>query len=1123
MSTPIDREEDLFLQALNLSAAERTAFLDEGCGSDAHLRARLDELLFAHEQSVGPLDKRPLCDEPHETANCFASAAPGVLVAGRYKLLEEIGEGGMGTVWVAEQTEPVRRKVALKLVKPGMDSRQFIARFNAERQALALMEHPNIAKVFDGGLTEHGRPYFVMEYVKGVPLTEYCDQAKLPLRERLTLFVQVCQAVQHAHQKGIIHRDLKPSNILACLYDGKPVPKVIDFGLAKAMHQPLTDQTLHTAHGMMLGTPLYMSPEQAEFNNLDVDTRTDIYSLGVILYELLTGTTPLEKQQLKTAAYNEILRLIKEVDPPKPSTRLSGSATLPSIAAQRNLEPHQLRRNVRGELDWIVMKALDKERSRRYETANGLARDIERFLNEEPVEACPPSFSYRIRKFARKHSVVLAAIASFAIVLLSSTVISLCLANRASKAQRKAEFESERALAAEKLAQDAREQAVDQTENAEQNLYRAEMVLAWDAYQNGNIAEAQRLIENHRNWPQRGIEWKILNCELESFGKPWAQLGYGMARKIEVSGDSRVLAVSSANSFSILDDQGKKIFSRLELWEPEDSITAPTPTAISFDGRLVAFKPGTTDPFSILNLMTGLEEQLPQNYANFTSLAFSPTNASIVAVANAEEVRLFDWSQQKLVQSWNRNGRRAEKSRWHSREVFQNNRNELRFSQDGTRLAVYGFPNLEVWNCNSGNLLLARQNDYALHDVDFSPNGKLIAACHHLAPYDVWVGEVSTGRTVASLHGHTRTVHALRFLDDQTLVSSGRDHTIRTWDIQNQRELKSLYGHSHYIRSIARSHNSQEIFTCDEHGEIRKWDLATVSANRQFAARYHDQICDVVTTSDGSKLVAAQLRHKEIQVWDLMSGRHIEGLTFDDPVARVAISNRDFLAVSGKSSVVIYDLASKKKLELGTGLSRGGVIDFSSDGRYLAAKEEKAGLIVWDLQNLDWTSDTQKVPNVVVPEILQSVTNLHWSPHGPQLAVVGSKGLFLWNVGETSAIQLSNTPRQKVAWSNNGNSLACATPDGKIGVFDIQFGLERRLTNVQAAYTWRIAFSPDDSAIITTSGDHSVYIWDARDGMLRARLPGHVDGAMSLLITPDKKRLITGGLYDGRIRVWNIE
>ena len=314
----------------------------------------------------------------------------GAIIAGRYKLLEAIGEGGMGTVWVAEQTEPVRRKVALKLVKAGMDSKSVLARFEAERQALAVMDHPHIAKVFDGGLTETGRPFFAMEYVKGVPITDYCEAARLRIPQRLQLFVQVCQAVQHAHQKGIIHRDLKPSNILVAPYDDIPVPKVIDFGLAKAMHQSLTERTLHTAHEMVLGTPLYMSPEQAQPNNLDVDTRSDLYSLGVLLYELLTGTTPLEKQRFKEAAWDEVRRIIREEEPPRPSTRLSSATTLPSLAAGRQTEPARLTRLVRGDLDWIVMKALEKDRARRFETAAGFAADVQRYLDGEPVMAAPP-------------------------------------------------------------------------------------------------------------------------------------------------------------------------------------------------------------------------------------------------------------------------------------------------------------------------------------------------------------------------------------------------------------------------------------------------------------------------------------------------------------------------------------------------------------------------------------------------------------------------------------------------------------------------------------------------------------------------------------------------------------
>jgi serine/threonine protein kinase/tetratricopeptide (TPR) repeat protein len=341
-------------------------------------------------------------------------------VIGPYKLLQQIGEGGMGTVFMAEQTQPVQRKVALKVIKPGMDSRQVIARFEAERQALALMDHPHIAKVLDAGTTDNGRPYFVMELVKGVPITRYCDERRLTPRERLELFVPVCQAVQHAHQKGVIHRDLKPSNVLMALYDGQPVPKVIDFGVAKATGPKLTERTLFTEFGQVVGTLEYMSPEQAELNQLDIDTRSDIYSLGVILYELLTGTTPLEAKRLKESSLLEVLRIIREEEPPKPSTRLSTTEELASIAANRGAEPRKLRGLVRGDLDWIVMKCLEKDRNRRYETANGLVRDIERYLRDEPVQACPPSVGYRFRKFARRHKAGLV----MAALLLAATVVS---------------------------------------------------------------------------------------------------------------------------------------------------------------------------------------------------------------------------------------------------------------------------------------------------------------------------------------------------------------------------------------------------------------------------------------------------------------------------------------------------------------------------------------------------------------------------------------------------------------------------------------------------------------------------------------------------------------------------
>jgi serine/threonine protein kinase/Flp pilus assembly protein TadD len=433
------REEAIFAAALKLSPDQRPALLDQTCAGNATLRRRVEALLDAFDEAqAGSFLKAPAVQAPAQTmaVSLPATEKTGDKI-GRYKLLEQIGEGGCGIVYVAEQEEPVRRRVAVKVIKLGMDTKQVIARFEAERQALAMMDHPNIAKVLDAGATETGRPYFVMELVRGIKITDYCDENRLAPRERLELFSQVCRAVQHAHQKGVIHRDIKPSNILVTVNDGKPVPKVIDFGIAKATQGRLTDQTVYTAFEQFIGTPAYMSPEQAVMTSMDIDTRSDIYSLGVLLYELLTGRTPFDARELMESGLDAMRQTIREREPLRPSTKLNHLTgdELTTTAKRRGSDAPRLINLLRGDLDWIAMKALEKDRTRRYETANGLAMDIERHLRNEPVEARPPSKVYRFQKLVRRNKLAFSAAVALATALMLGAVVSTMQAIRASRAE----------------------------------------------------------------------------------------------------------------------------------------------------------------------------------------------------------------------------------------------------------------------------------------------------------------------------------------------------------------------------------------------------------------------------------------------------------------------------------------------------------------------------------------------------------------------------------------------------------------------------------------------------------------------------------------------------------------
>ena len=524
----MDSIKRVFIAARRFSDPhDRRDYLDEACGEDADLRRTVEGLLAALDRGrANPLDDAleqlghaasiicaPTEDESTEYESIDISSHP---VIGPYKLLGQLGEGGMGTVYMAEQQRPVKRKVALKLIKPGMDSKQVIARFEAERQALAMMDHSNIARIFDAGRTTEGRPYFVMELVRGFRIDHYCDDAGLTLRERLQLFINVCQAIQHAHQKGIIHRDLKPSNIMVTLHDGVPVVKVIDFGIAKALDHDLTDRTLFTHVAELIGTPVYMSPEQAEMSGLDVDTRSDVYSLGVLMYKLLTGVTPFDRKTLNNASLDEMRRIIREDEPQPPSHRITTlkAAQQPTNSQNPPANAHAPDRRIPKELDWIVMKALEKDRVRRYESASAFAADVERYLSNKPVEAVPPSAAYQLRKFARRNKSVIVTTGLVAVALIIGTAVSVWQAREANAARRLADERFDEADRHRQIAQHAAQQAKQNEEFSRQLVYAADVRMAAQAWKSGDVRHFTGLLD--RQTPttaeadRRGFEWRFL-------------------------------------------------------------------------------------------------------------------------------------------------------------------------------------------------------------------------------------------------------------------------------------------------------------------------------------------------------------------------------------------------------------------------------------------------------------------------------------------------------------------------------------------------------------------------------------------------------------------------------------
>jgi serine/threonine protein kinase len=850
------REELLFGLALTKPASERAAWLDRECGDDSALRGRLEALLEAHEQSHASLtvetqvlnsakDRRIANQSEGESSSTlkleFADSPLDEAVGqtlGRYKLLEKLGEGGCGVVYVAEQTEPVRRRVALKVIKLGMDTKAVVARFEAERQALAMMDHPNIARVLDAGATETGRPYFVMELVRGIKITDYCDQNNLATRNRLDLFIKVCQSIQHAHQKGIIHRDIKPSNILVTLYDGVPVPKVIDFGIAKATEGRLTDATVYTQLHQFIGTPAYMSPEQAEMSGLDVDTRSDIYSLGVLLYELLTGRTPFDAKELMSLGLDAMRKAIREKEPVRPSTKVATlqGEELTTTAKRRSAEPPKLIHLLRGDLDWIVMKCLEKDRTRRYETASGLAADLKRHLAHEPVVARPPSRAYRFQKAFRRNRLAFTAAAAVGTALVAGIGISTWQMIRATRAERqqnqlrqvavnalngekeqraKAETERERADAHARKASESQEQS-------RRLIYASDMNLAQQALKLNNVGKARRLLERHRPKPGeqdlRGWEWRYLWQMTRSSALVTLTNRPVRGFSVSFSADGSRLAVGWFDGhIDLWDVTGRRLIRSLT----DREYSHAGRVAFSHRGHLLA---ATAAPktVALYDLDTGRESVFwkapSQGVWDVRDVSFSAHDSKVVIYAAENRTRQGDHPQNEISVVDVATG--TVEFRYPALDAEDNHFGAAQLSPDNRRLYAarsdyehYRY-SIECIDLVTRQSLWQTdlQRDQGLTSLVLSPDGSVLASASGYEDPSIRIWDTSNGKLLFRLDGHTSWVGKLAFSEDgKRLISAAADQSIRIWDTSNWTELRVLRGHADEVHAVAVSDAPQLI------------------------------------------------------------------------------------------------------------------------------------------------------------------------------------------------------------------------------------------------------------------------------------------------------------------------